>query len=325
MYDFHKETGKISDIFEKGRTFFIAIHQNPDGDTLGAALCTASVLKRKNKKVYVFSTDKIPDSLKFMPFIRWVKEKKLPNNPKFDACIFFECSTLKRAGNVEGIAKNSAKIINIDHHKTHSHYGDINYTDSSASSTSELVFKIFSRMGVILNSKEARCLYIGIVTDTGRFYYKSTTPDALITAAKLMDIGIKSWKINEILYGRKSLPALKITSKALQSLKITDKGLSLMHLSEKDFKSAKALPENAEDIANYGLMPEQAKIALLIKELPGHTAVNLRAKNSMDVSKIAKKYGGGGHKNAAGFKTKMKPEQIKSKLTKEIKKLLSKR
>ncbi len=139
-----------------------------------------------------------------------------------------------------------------------------------------------------------------------------------------MDMGVEIWKVNERIYGTKSLPALKITSKALENLKIVNKNLSVMHLSRKDFKSAKALPEHTEDIANYGLMPKRVEIAVLIKELPDCTAVNLRAKNSVDVSKIAKKFGGGGHVNAAGFKTRKNAKEVESKLIKEIKKSLKK-
>jgi phosphoesterase RecJ-like protein len=310
----------VANTLEKYKTFFMAVHQNPDGDTLGAALCTASILKRKNKKVYIFSADKVPDNLKFMPFIKWVNEGKLPPaKKKFDVCILFECSTLKRAGKVEEIVKNSKKIINIDHHKTHSDYGHINYVDSNASSTSELVFKILNHMKIALTPLQAQYLYVGIVTDTGRFYYKSSTPDALQITAKLMDCGIKAWKINERLYGTKPLPALKLLSEALRRLEVIDDYLSVMHITAKDFRNAKALPEHTEDIANYGLMPEKVQISVLIKELPNCVAVNLRAKNHLDLSKIAKKFGGGGHRNAAGFKTKLSAKRIKSEIIKEIK------
>lgn len=301
----------------------MAVHQNPDGDTLGAALCMASVLKKMKKQVYIFSSHKIPENLKFMPFTQWVRECMLPPpDRKFDVCIFFECSTLKRAGNVAGVVKNTEKIINIDHHKTHSDYGDINYINSFASSTSEMVFEILNAANITPTVKEAKCLYTGIVTDTGRFYYKSSTSNAFSTTAKLVATGIKPWKINERLYGTKSMPALKIIAKALESLKITDKKISVMNLDKKDFKSVGALAEHAENIANYGLMPDGVEISVLIKELYSCTAVNLRAKNSVDVSKIAKHFGGGGHKNAAGFKTKQSPRQIHKKLINEIRRII---
>jgi phosphoesterase RecJ-like protein len=309
----------IVNAFEKYKSFFIAVHQNPDGDTLGAALCTASILKRQGKKVYVFSTDKVPDNLKFMPLINQVKEGKLPSDKNFDVCLFFECSSLKRAGDVKALAKKAKKIINIDHHKTHSHYGHINYVDKNASSTSEMVFEIFRKMKVKLDKKQAECLYIGIVTDTGRFYYHSTTAKAVHIAAELIKLGVDPYKINDIIYGTKAMAALKLLAIALQSLKIIRKKLAVMHLTGKDFKSAKALAEHTEDIANYGLMPPGVEVSVLIRELKNRTAVNLRSKNHCDVSKVAKLFGGGGHKNAAGFKTKLSAKQTEKKLLNIIK------
>jgi phosphoesterase RecJ-like protein len=320
------EIDSIIKVFKKYKTFFMAVHQNPDGDTLGAALCTASVLKSMKKDVYVFSTDKIPDNLKFMPFIGSVKEKKLPEkNKKFDVCIFFECSVLKRAGQVENVVKNTKKIINIDHHKTHSDYGYINYIDKTASSTSEMIFEIFTRMNKSLAPKQAECLYTGIVTDTGRFFYKSATPNTFYITSKLIELGVKSWKVNEKIYGTKPLPALKLTAKALESMQLVNKKIAVITLTKKDFKSAKALPEHTEDIANYGLMPNGVEVSVLIKELVSCTAVNLRARNHIDVSKIAKLFGGGGHRNAAGFKTKQNVRVTKTKLIAEIKRFISRK
>ena len=322
MSNFTPKIKAIISAMKKYKTFFIAVHQHPDGDTLGAALCTASILKQMKKKVYVFSTDKIPDNLKFMPFINWVNAKKLPTKGKiFDVCLLFECSTLKRAGDISSIAAKSKKIINIDHHKTHSDYGDINYIDKNTSSTSEIIFKIIEKMPIKLTVRQAECLYIGIVTDTGRFYYASLTPTTFRTAAKLIELGVKHHKINDIIYGTKALASLKLTAKALESLKVIDNQFAIMHLTGEDFKSSKALAEHTEDISNLAIMIPNVRVSALIKEFDNIIAVNLRSKGCLDVSEIAKSFGGGGHKNAAGFKTKMSFREIEKRIVNEMKKL----
>jgi len=308
---FTAELRRAADAVIAGNKFLLAGHLNPDGDTLGSSLAMASVLKRMGKRVYIYSSDPVPANLMFMPGIKSIHAGKLPSG-SFDTVILLECSTPERAGDLKGIHTKAKCLINIDHHRTSVNYGDINLIDSLYSSTAELVYQLLYVMSVKITPQEATCLYVGIVTDTGRFHYPATRPNTLTTAAHLLEAGADSVKANDRIYTTKSLPAIKLLGRALNKIEILDSGKSVVTvLTNSDFTECAAQSQHTEDIVNYGLMIPGVKISALFREEQDRVTVNFRSKGNLDVSALAKKFGGGGHRNAAGCKIKAPFQKVR--------------
>ncbi len=301
MNRFEKNLFEIAQAIKKCRSFFIAGHVKPDGDTIGASIALASLLSRLDKNAEIFSREEMPHYLKFL---RGASKIRKANKvfKYYDCAIILECSSLERMGSL--IDRNQAKVlINIDHHKVFTKFGDINYIDPKASSSSEQIFNLFKMMNMKLTQTEAEALYTGAVTDTGRFQYANTTPYCLLMASELLSAGVKPQKIFSNLYEGNRVSSLRLLGEALNTLKVASKGkITFMELPNSAFRRAGADYSETENIINYGISVEGAKAAVLFRESEekGEIKVSMRSRGKTDVSKICKHFGGAGHKNAAG-------------------------
>ena len=320
--DLEAEFKRLEDLIVNSETFFLAGHLNPDGDTIGSMLAIASVLKRLGKKVRVFSQDPVPENLRFLPGSNSVRSR-LPVG-KFDAAILLECSTPARGGNLEGVLKRCAKTVNIDHHKTSEFYGDINIVEPHSSSTAEIVYRLFYNMKVNVSRREAACLYTGIVTDTGRFHFPATSPRTLEVASRLLETGFKFSRVNDLLYATKALEGLKVLSRALDSLEIKSGGkLAVLTLKDEDFKDFGARSEHSENVINFGMMPPGVKAAVMFREEADRVSVTFRSRGHIDMSLVAKAFGGGGHRNASGCRIKGRLGPVREKVLAVLTRLLA--
>ncbi|MCG2726632.1 MAG: bifunctional oligoribonuclease/PAP phosphatase NrnA [Elusimicrobia bacterium] len=319
-----KELRKVQRLILKYKSFFLAGHINPDGDTLGSMLAFSSVLKRMGKKVYMFSNDPIPENLGFLPGVRLIKIGKIPK-AAYDVMILLESNTPERAGDLKNMDKKVKVIVNIDHHKTSERFGDINIIDNTSASTAGIIYRLFYSMKVKVTKSEAICLYTGIVTDTGRFHYPATNSRTLEIAARLLQTGFNFSRINDLLYSTRAFRSLKILGKALLSMKLafSDKA-AFLTLTNDDFKETNASSEHTESIINYGMMVPGVRISILFKQEDSRISITFRSKGNIDVSVLAKKFGGGGHKNAAGCKSNLPLDAIEKKIKKEVSKILKK-
>ncbi|MDA8244541.1 MAG: bifunctional oligoribonuclease/PAP phosphatase NrnA [Elusimicrobia bacterium] len=301
--DLEAEFKRLEELIARSETFFLAGHLNPDADTIGSMLAIASVLKRLGKKVRLFSQDPVPENLRFLPHVRGIRSR-LPAG-RFDAAILLECSVPSRGGNLEPVLKRSGTVVNIDHHKTSEFYGDINIVETHSSSTAEIVYRLFYNMNVIVSRREAACLYTGIVTDTGRFHFPATSPRTLEVASRLLETGFKFSRINDLLYATKACESLKILGRALESLELKLGGkLAVLTLKHSDFKAFSARSEHSENVINYGMMPPGVKAAVMFREEADRVSVTFRSRGHLDVSLVAKAFGGGGHRNASGCRVR---------------------
>ncbi|MDR2192437.1 MAG: bifunctional oligoribonuclease/PAP phosphatase NrnA [Endomicrobium sp.] len=304
-----KKLKAISEIIKKSKTFFIAGHVKPDGDSLGSALALRSVLTRLGKNAAVYCADDVPPFLTFLKNSKTIK-KSVKQSQKFDCAIILESVDFARMGNI--IAKEQAKkIINIDHHSMFTSFGDVNYVFPNASSTAELVFSLFEYMKIKLTKDEADCLYTGIVTDTGRFQQLNTTAQAHTAAAKLLETGVKPEEICANVYGNVSLGSLKLLGLALLNIKTNFNGQFAYSVLTKDmFKQSGAQETETEGIINFLLSINGVKAACLFKEVDANsTKISFRSIKTFDVLDIAKRCGGGGHKTAAGCSLKQNVSQ----------------
>lgn len=288
-----------------GKRFFVAGHQNPDGDSLGSTLTVISMLKRLGKQAYAYATPAIGQDLHFLPGLENVHVNELPAKPDFDTVILLECSDRKRGGDLESVLKNAKTVINIDHHLISDKYGDINYIDSKASSTAEIIFQLFeaSPDNMIPTPAECTCLYTGLVTDTQRFLHTNTTAEAMRVGSALVALGADVNTINQVIYFTKSYIELKLLGRALEKMELRfDNKYSQIVLTRRDFEALGATPAQTQGIVSQPTMIPGVEVSALIKEEPDRISVNLRSRNATDVSRIAQVFGGGGHARASGFK-----------------------
>lgn len=298
---------------EKGQSFFIAGHLNPDGDSLGCTLAMCSLLERLGKTVYPYAAPAIGKDLLFLPGLEKIHVSELPSKPQFDTVILLECSDRKRGGDLENVLQNAKTLVNIDHHLVSDAYGHVNHIDSTASSTAEIIFQLFeaSPDNLLPTPDEATCLYTGLVTDTGRFLHTNTTAEALRVASALVALGADVNKINQVIYFTKSYTELKLLGRALEKMQLLFQNkYSQIILSASDFELFSAVPSQTQGIVSQPTMIPGVEVSALIKEEPDKVSVNLRSRNKIDVSAIAQKFGGGGHARAAGFKVTGKPVQV---------------
>jgi len=316
----------IKKAIKKGKKFFVAGHQNPDGDSLGSTLAVSSYLRRLGKEVYSFSNDRPGEDLYFMPGIETVNFSVLPDEFDFDTMILLECSDKNRGGNFEPLFNTVKTVINIDHHITGQEYGTVNYINAQASSTAEIITELFEYLKADITPQEATCLYTGLVTDTGRFLHSNSSAESLRVGSVLLSCGADIQKINTVIYNTKPYKELKLLGRALEKLNLlNDATLAEITLETKDSEILGVDPRHTQGIVSQPIMIPTVEVSVLIREEPGRIAVNLRSKGKIDVSKIAILFGGGGHARAAGFKVEgAQLAEIKSRLITSVIKEISK-
>ncbi|MHB9154071.1 MAG: DHH family phosphoesterase [Endomicrobiales bacterium] len=296
-----KILSKIAEAIKKNNTFFIAGHIKPDGDTIGSALALASLLRRLGKKPKVYTRETVPQ---YLCFLRDTKSIILTDRAEgeFDCAIILECSDLDRMGNLISL-EQAATVVNIDHHAIFSTYGDINYVEPHASSSAEQVYYLFKHMKMPMTCPEAEALYVGLVTDTGKFQQANTTPEAMRMAADLLEAGIEPQKIYDKLYATMPLSSLNLLGAALSTLKLSSGGrVAYMEITHKMYRDTGSDVTETEGVINYSMMIPGVVVGILFRETEhaGLVKASFRSRGGIDVNKIAGHFGGGGHKNAAG-------------------------
>ena len=285
---------------ETSKTFFIAGHKSPDGDALGSGLALAFALRSLGKKVKHCSIDPVPEDMTFMKGSKTIKcTNKLKG--KFDCAIILECKDFERMGNIIS-CEQADFVINIDHHLIHNNYADINYVVPTSSSVSELVYNILVALKVKITKMQAENLYIGIVTDTGRFQQINTTPNSHFVAAQLLKYGVNSNEICRKLFLTTKINKLKLYGFALSNIQTALNGKFVyIKLTKKMFKESKALDSDTDGIINFCINVPGANIGCVAKEVEKNvTKVSFRSVEKINLLNIVKVFKGGGHKNAAG-------------------------
>jgi phosphoesterase RecJ-like protein len=284
--------------------FAIFSHVDPDGDAIGSSLALAWALRDRGRGVVVVNESPLPATLRFLPGADTVR---LPGafNRIFDAVFVLDCSSLERLGpNAAALVAPGARIACIDHHVGNAGFGDPRLVVPEASATAELVHDLLAACDAPLTPEIAQCLYVGLASDTGAFRFQNTTPKALRLAARLVDHGARPSEAAEWLYAQKSEGSLRILGLALASLEARAGGrVSAMTISRSMFDRAEATPEDADGIVQYAKSLLGARVGVLLQEVaPGQVRISFRSDGSVDVNEFASRFGGGGHRVAAGAK-----------------------
>jgi bifunctional oligoribonuclease and PAP phosphatase NrnA len=303
--------------------FVLTTHENPDGDALGSLLAAKLAFDDLGKdSVMVLHGDApLPGEYQFMPLAEL--RRRWPDDVSVRVLVALDCANESRIADPEVLGRVPL-TLDVDHHHDNSRFGDVNLIVPDASSTAEVLRDVLRALDVELTPNIAEALYIALVTDTGRFQYTNTTPKALRLAAELVEAGADVHRIFQGVYESVQFAKLKLLARALERAQVYEGGrIVVSYLLRTDFIEVGAAEPYSEGIIDYLRAVEGADMAVLIREPPredGPTRrVSLRASvDELDVSAIARKSGGGGHRQAAGFSSEAPIEDITAFVRREF-------
>ena len=303
--------------------FLLTCHIHPDGDALGSTMAMAHALKSIGKNVVVTFPDPFVLPYSLSRTIPGLKELAMPSNDvnvekDFDVVMTFDCGAESRLTGLESLIEKSKIFINIDHHLSNEKFGDINIIDANAASSGSVVQEILDFCEIELNDDIATCLYIALLTDTGRFQFSSTEvfEQAKILSTFNVDIAFLSRTLTE----EDSYSLMKLAGEVLSKMEYDEANKFVYSYATIDMrKKYDCAYDEVEGLIELIRRSREADVAVMIKEFePGDFRVSLRSLGTIDVCEIASEFGGGGHRFAAGFSSKLSIEQIVSELNKLI-------
>ncbi|MDD3718380.1 MAG: bifunctional oligoribonuclease/PAP phosphatase NrnA [Actinomycetota bacterium] len=282
----------------------IASHVNPDGDSVGALLALAMVLTGAGKRVLPCIPEpwKYPPQYDFLPGREMlIAPDEIGEQPGLFAAL--DCSNIERLGPLRKKAEAAETLVNIDHHEDNTMFGGINLVDAMASSTSELVYKVIRKAGWPVSPEVATCLYTGVVTDTGRFHHRNTSPGTFVIAHELAAAGADLFRVVSEVYDSQSLSYTRLLGRALQRVEVmAEHEFAYSYITQQDLADTGATLPETEDLIDHLRSVRGTRVAALFKELPtGEVRVSLRSRDGFEVGPIARSMGGGGHAMAAGY------------------------
>lgn len=303
--------------------FLIASHISPDGDAIGSSVALSMMLKSIGKKTILINKDTVPPEYLFIPGIGDFLSLKdyADSNFKADNLILIDCNDIKRAGIEEIVGSHSGfiKTAIIDHHETDKSSIDIHWIVPEAPATGMMVYYIIKEMGVKITPEMATSLYTTISFDTGNFRYENTTSDVLKVASDLVASGAKPHLIYSSIFEQWSTKRFRLMIEVMRSLELHN-GIAIGAITKEMFERTSTSENDAESFVSIPRILETVNVSVLIRETKdNYYRVSLRSKSSINVAKIAKAFGGGGHKNAAGFRTKTDLNTLKTSLLDKIK------
>jgi len=295
--------------------FVLATHEHPDGDALGSLVGMHELLTAIGKQSEIFvAAEDLPLPHEYRLFALDGAIDEAPADIGERTVVFLDCGNIDR--NSAGVLRSGAQLLNIDHHHDNTRFGDLNLIVADASSTGEVLRDVFAELGVELTPELAEPLYIALVTDTGRFQYANTTPKALRLAAELVDAGADIHAVFQQVYESVEFAKLKLLARVLDRAAVLEGGrIIVSHLLRNDFAEVGAAEPYAEGLIDTLRAVEGSELAVLIREPPRDDGpirrVSLRSSiDELDVSAIARRFGGGGHRQAAGFSSDLPLEEI---------------
>lgn len=297
---------KLQQFIDANQQLAIVTHRRPDGDAIGALLALGALLESSGKEVSLYCFDELPNYLTFLSGTEKIKSQIDDFWRQAKAIIIVDCGDLSMVGIPDESFTGKCLAV-IDHHVSNPLYGEVNVVESTAASSSEIIFNYFKFSRLAIDKAAATALLTGIYTDTDGFSNLGTTPESLAIASELLKLGANFKEVTANTLQNKSVASLKLWGKALERLRLDrDKGIAITVLRQTDVDECQARPDDAEGIASLLNHLADVKMSMVLRELPDGTVKgSLRTTNELiDVSKVAKLLGGGGHMKAAGFTVK---------------------
>jgi len=304
----------ICDVIREKDRFLIACHENPEGDAIGSELALALALRKMGKTATVLNADPVPRNLLFLAGADTVVFEE--DGSGYDVAIVVDCGSPERTGRVAAELLKPPVMINIDHHRTNGDRGKLALVDPDAAATGLLVYKVLDALGVEIDRDIAENIYVAVLTDTGSFHYGNSSPDAFRVAGEMVGLGVDPWAVAEQVYETQSFSRIRLLGRVLSSLETAAGGrvasITTMRADLAEFGAGK---DDLEGFINYPRSIIGTEVAVSFREEEGGCfRVSFRSKGRVDVSEVAARFGGGGHRNAAGCSVPGTLAEVKRKV-----------
>jgi phosphoesterase RecJ-like protein len=317
-------SNKLVRIIKKSKKILIATHIDPDADGICAALsCSYLVTRYKKHKPALFCYSPIPAKYNFL----LGNQRFTRSLPEFDLLIAVDSAGISRIFPNEKYLKrarlDSKVVANIDHHKSNDAFGIFKIIEENVSSACEIIYEIFKKLRIPVSRQLADIFFCGIYSETGGFVYPNTTEESLKIAGELVGFGVKTDSLVKKM-NAKTLSGTILLSKVLNTIEIAD-GIGMMHVTQRMLKSSHARMADSENFVSFLNAINNVHIAVFLREEKDGVRISLRSDGIIDVDELARRFGGGGHRLAAGVRIKMDLREAKQTLLKTIRRALDRR
>jgi phosphoesterase RecJ-like protein len=312
----NRASDSIIESFQNATNVLVTAHEDPDGDSLGSQLVMYDFLRSLGKNAAIRNQGRIPTRYANIDGVENVRTDSAGLDFIPDLALVLDSTTLERTGKVKDLIPSGCRIINIDHHPGNSLYGDINLVNEGASSVAEVVYGILKQAAFVFTRQAAEWLYTAILTDTGRFHFSSTTPESLRICAEMIEAGVNPREITDMIYFSKTPQQMQVIGEVILKAEMAlDGRLCALTLSKEMLEKRGLDFTDFEGIVDYSMYLSSVTIGALFKSVSGDaTRVSLRSRSAFDVSEIARRFGGGGHTNAAGATIELPLDEAKDAL-----------
>ncbi|MCW8130369.1 MAG: bifunctional oligoribonuclease/PAP phosphatase NrnA [Planctomycetota bacterium] len=305
---------EIRDRIEAAKKILIMGHERPDGDCLGSTIALGEILRGLGRNVQVISAEPVPERLRFLESAPIQYIAKTGEKLEGDLAIVLDSTGLDRLGGIKREMFADAPIINIDHHISNENFGEINWVDSTAAATGELIWRLAACCGWSVPSLALEGLYTALVTDTGQFAYSNTSARILRMAAELVEAGVDSEATWRRIFLNKTEAELKLEAVARNSMEVRGNGrIAAITLRHRDFLATGTGPEATQEFTGIPRALSGAMLAIFFYEITEDklTKISIRSTREVDACALAKQFGGGGHRQAAGCSLAMTVDEAK--------------
>jgi phosphoesterase RecJ-like protein len=315
---------KMADLIAESESILVTSHVDPDGDSIGSLLALAKYLDAKGKKSTLVIDGIVPGKYRSLPDVKRINSCDQGKGGFFDLAVLLECPNLQRVGGALKLIAKETKIINIDHHPDNIGFGDLVLIDAGASSVGEILAEFFTAAEFEVDKDAATLLYAAILTDTGRFRFGSTTRRTMEIAGRMIEYGADPREITDNIYYSLPEPMLRLMGKVFTYMELSAGGrICLIPLGRRILDSCRVNSADLEGIAEYILFGKDVIVGGLLKEIDNEvTKVSLRSRGKVNVSRLAHKYGGGGHFNASGYTINLPLEKARLDLQKDLEEII---
>ena len=310
------EIRQIAEAIRARQRFVVSSHARPDGDSIGSQLAMAGALIALGKEVAVVNADPAPPALMAFPGVAAITIADRVEGD-FDASVVMECSDLARTG-VAGLDRFFT--INVDHHPGNAGYGQINWFDPAAAACGEMVFDLVRGLGVSLSTDIATHLYVAILTDTGSFHHSNISPHTFDICSALLKAGVDPVAVSRGVYDSGTLGRLKLFGVVINDMFVDSTGrVAVLAMDRETARQTGATYEDTDGLVNMPLTAKEVLAVAFFKQIAGNEyRISMRSKGDVDVAAVARQFGGGGHKNAAGCSATGPIEGLRSTFVERI-------
>jgi len=313
----------ICDVFRRYDRFLVACHENPEGDAIGAELALALALRKMGKTVTVLNADPVPRNLRFLSGADTVVFSE--DGSRYDVAVVVDCGSIERTGRVAPELLKPPVMVIIDHHQTNEELGPLALVDPDAAAAGLLVYKVLAALDIEIDRGIAENIYTSILTDTGSFRYGNSSKEAFCVAGEMVRLGVDPWAISEQVYESQGYYRLRLLGRVLSSIEtVLDGRAAAITTLRADLDEFGAKKDDLEGFVNYPRSILGVEVAVSFREESDEVfRVSFRSKGRIDVSWVAARFGGGGHRNAAGCTVSGTLEEVKRQVFEAVESVLS--